>query len=103
MMVATLANIPSDICRAVIRIKTAKGDVVDVAASPDSVSSVTVANRILLHGISKRDSGPIGGFSGTDSLDEAGYLIVFTNIDQAPQCCLRMRTSITFQVELTFF
>ena len=76
MMTAFVAGTMSDICRATITIVTSDGGKTKVVASPDSVSSISIGKKKYLHDVTKEDSGPIGGFAGVDSLDEAGYLLI---------------------------
>lgn len=48
-----------------------------INVSPDSISSVIVAKKGLLHDVHKSDSGPISGFTReVSSLDKVGYLII---------------------------
>jgi len=76
MMTAIVAGAMSDICRATISIVAPDGKKTEVVASPDSVSSISISKKKYLHGVKAEDSGPIGGFAGVDSLDEAGYLLI---------------------------
>jgi hypothetical protein len=76
MMVATVAGLPSNICRAVVTVVTNRGKTADIVVSPDSVSSVSVAKAEYLHDIHDENSGPITGFQSTGSLNKAGTLII---------------------------
>ena len=71
---ATIA-VPSDICRAIIMVVLPNGTKREAAVSPDSVSSVTIAKEEYLHGVHDRSSGPIGGCTGTCSLNKAAGIL----------------------------
>jgi len=71
-----MTTVLSDICRATITFVMPNGKDEEIAVSPDSVSSVTIAELDMLHDVHDCDSGIISGFAGTSSLDKAGYIVV---------------------------
>ena len=66
----------SDVCRAKLEVYTATGALVKVTIAPDTVSSVVMASRPLLHGLHSSNSGTITTSGGSNSLSERGYLII---------------------------
>ena len=66
----------SDVCRAKLEVYTATGALVKVTIAPDTVSSVVMASRPLLHGLHSSNSGTITTSGGSSLLSERGYLII---------------------------
>ena len=66
----------SDVCRAKLEVYTATGALVKVTIAPDTVSSVVMASRPLLHGLHSSNSGTITTSGGSNRLSERGYLII---------------------------
>ena len=71
-----MIRVKSDVCRLKAKVIGAEGATEEVVIGPDSMSSLSLARKKLVHGVHSEASGPVKGAWGEGHMNESGFLMI---------------------------